>query len=78
MEEKVDRITADTLLVRPMSDRYVADDMPPLAARLGAPMVEVEGGLIPLPDHMPERFAEIVLDHLRQPTRRRTSAMAQP
>jgi pimeloyl-ACP methyl ester carboxylesterase len=65
MDAKLASIRAQTLLVRPMADPYVVDDVPLLAKALAAPMIEVENGMIPLPDQLPETFAKIVLDFLR-------------
>lgn len=60
MENKVADIVAPVLLVAPMADPFVNTEVPRLGEVLGAEVVEVAGGMIPLPDHMPVEFAEIV------------------
>jgi pimeloyl-ACP methyl ester carboxylesterase len=67
MEEKVDRVSVPVLLVSSTDDPFVYDDIPHLAAALGAPIVEVPGGMIPLPDQFPEKFAQVVIDFLTDP-----------
>jgi pimeloyl-ACP methyl ester carboxylesterase len=64
MEEKVGRVEVPVLLVASTDDPFVFNDIPPLAAALGASIAEVPGGMIPLPDQFPEEFARIVEDFL--------------
>lgn len=61
MEDRLPLVQAPALLIAPTADPFVYPHIPQLASALGAPVVEVEGGMIPLPDQLPERFAEIVL-----------------
>lgn len=64
METRLPRIKAPTLLVGGTLDPSFPD-LPRMAAALpGARVVEIDGGMVPLPDQVPERFAATVLDFL--------------
>jgi pimeloyl-ACP methyl ester carboxylesterase len=67
MERKIAQVVAPTLLVAATDDPFVFNDIPLLAAAIGAPIVEVVGGMIPLPDQFPERFDCIVRDFITRP-----------
>jgi pimeloyl-ACP methyl ester carboxylesterase len=61
MEERVGRIACPTLVIAATHDHHGY----PAAARLMAEIphsrrVDIDGGMVPLPDQMPDRFAEVV------------------
>ena len=65
MERRLPLVRAPTLLIGGTDD-LAHPDLPRLAAALpGSRVVEIEGGMVPLPDQLPERFAAAVLDFLR-------------
>jgi pimeloyl-ACP methyl ester carboxylesterase len=61
MEERVGRVACPTLVVAATLDQHAY----PSAARLAAAIahsqrIDIDGGTVPLPDQMPDRFAEVV------------------
>jgi pimeloyl-ACP methyl ester carboxylesterase len=67
METRLPLVRCPTLAIAPTADeraylsaRRVAD------AIRGSQIIEVEGGMVPLPEQMPDRFARIVDDFLTQ------------
>jgi pimeloyl-ACP methyl ester carboxylesterase len=65
METRLPLIRCPVLVVAPTADPHAYPAARPLAARIaGSRYLEIEGGLVPLPDQMPERFAEVVTDFL--------------
>jgi len=65
MERQLPRIQAPTLLIAGTGD-LAYPDLPRLAAALpGSRVVEIVGGMVPLPDQLPEQFAAAVLEFLR-------------
>ncbi|HSV57668.1 MAG TPA: alpha/beta hydrolase [Variovorax sp.] len=67
MEERIGRITQPVLLLRAPEDPFAAPHAAELAAHLShARIVDIEGGMVPLPDQLPEAFAGAVLDFLQQ------------
>ncbi len=65
MEDRLPLISCATLVIAPTADadayqnaRRVAD------AIRGSELVEIEGGMVPLPNQMPDRFAQTVDDFL--------------
>ena len=65
MEDRVGRIACPVLVLGATRDSHAY----PAAARLAAAIpqsrrVDIEGGMVPLPDQMPERFAEVVEEFL--------------
>lgn len=65
MEACIDRVTQPVLLVRAPQDPFAAPHAEELAAHLrNARTVDIEGGMVPLPDQLPEAFAESVLQFL--------------
>ena len=65
MEATIDRVRAPALLIRATDDPFAVGHVPRLAERLpGATVVEIQGGMVPLPDQLPEQFAGAVLDFL--------------
>jgi pimeloyl-ACP methyl ester carboxylesterase len=65
IEDRLPNIKGPVLLVCGTEDWAAMPEQDKLQAYLPqAERLEVEGGMIPLDEHMPERFAEIVLDYL--------------
>lgn len=65
MEDAIGRVTQPVLLVRAPQDPFASPHAAELAARLrDARIVDIEGGMVPLPDQLPEAFASAVLDFL--------------
>ena len=69
MEDRIARVTQPVLIVRATADPFAAPHAAELQQHLPhACTVEIEGGMVPLPDQMPEAFARTVLDFLsKQP-----------
>ena len=66
MEDRLPLIRCPVLIVAPTADPHAYPAARALAERIaGSRYVEVEGGMVPLPDQMPERFAELVTDFLQ-------------
>ena len=68
MEDRIARVRARTLLIRAPQDPFAAphaaellQHLPPQAQ---ARIVEIPGGGVPLPDQLPQAFAQAVLDFL--------------
>jgi pimeloyl-ACP methyl ester carboxylesterase len=65
IEDRLPNIKGPVLLVCGTDDWAAMPDQEKLQRYLPqAELVEVEGGMIPLDEHMPDRFAEIVLEFL--------------
>lgn len=65
MEARLPLIHCPVLVIAPSADPHAYPSARPVADRIaGSRMVEVGGGRVPLPDQMPERFAELVTDFL--------------
>ncbi|VTU18674.1 2-hydroxy-6-oxo-6-phenylhexa-2,4-dienoate hydrolase [Variovorax sp. SRS16] len=65
MEDRIGRVTQPVLLVRAPDDPFASPHAAELAAHLhDARVVDIEGGMVPLPDQLPEAFARAVLDFL--------------
>ena len=65
MEERIGRVTQPTLIVRATLDPFAAPHAAELQHQLPqARIVDIDGGMVPLPDQMPEAFARTVLDFL--------------
>jgi pimeloyl-ACP methyl ester carboxylesterase len=67
MEDQIARLVAPTVLVASTDDPFVFDDIPLLAAAIDVPVINVDGGMIPLPDQFPDRFERIVRDFVTAP-----------
>lgn len=69
MEERLSRVRCPALVVAPTDDPHAWPRAPRVANMIpGSRLVEVPGGMVPLPDQMPETFARIVeefVDSLR-------------
>jgi pimeloyl-ACP methyl ester carboxylesterase len=65
MEERIAKIRQPTLILRATDDPFAAPHAAELKMHIPqARIVDIEGGMVPLPDQMPEAFAEAVLDFL--------------
>lgn len=65
MEERIHLVTQPTLLIRATDDPFASSHTAELREELAnARIVDIEGGMVPLPDQMPEAFARTVLDFL--------------
>jgi pimeloyl-ACP methyl ester carboxylesterase len=65
MEDRIGLVTQPTLIVRATEDPFAAPHAQELKHHLRqARIVDIEGGMVPLPDQMPEAFARTVLEFL--------------
>ena len=65
MEAKLPSVAAPALLVGAPDDPFAYPHLAPLAARLpGSRVVEIPGGMVPLPDQLPRDFARAVVEFL--------------
>lgn len=65
MEERVSRVTQPVLVIRAGADPFAAPHASALRARLaGARLLDIDGGMVPLPEQMPQAFAAAVLAFL--------------
>lgn len=61
IEERLPQVRCPALLIAATADPYAYPSVPKLRARLPHAVVrEIEGGMVPLPDQLPEAFASIV------------------
>jgi pimeloyl-ACP methyl ester carboxylesterase len=65
MEDRIGCVTQPTLLVRASDDPFAAPHVPELQAHLPqARVADIDGGMVPLPDQLPQAFARTVLAFL--------------
>lgn len=65
MEDRLGHITCPTLVIAPTGDPHVHPVAPKVAGAIkGSTLRELSGGMVPLPDQMPEAFAGMVRDFL--------------
>ena len=65
MEERIGAITQPTLVIRAADDPFAAPHAAVWLQRLPqARLVDIGGGMVPLPDQLPQAFAEAVLQFL--------------
>lgn len=65
MEEAIDRVVQPVLLIRAPQDPFASPHAAELAEHLAdARIVDIDGGMVPLPDQLPDAFAAAVLDFL--------------
>jgi pimeloyl-ACP methyl ester carboxylesterase len=65
MEDHIGRVTQPTLLIRATDDPFASPHLPELQAQVAqARVAEIAGGMVPLPDQLPEAFARTVLAFL--------------
>ncbi len=61
METRLPLVACPTLIIAPTADPHAYSNAGKVAAAIpGARVVEIEGGMVPLPDQMPEAFAQAV------------------
>ncbi len=66
MEDRAPLVSAPTLVIGATADPHAFPSSRPVAAAIkGARVVDIEGGMVPLPDQMPHAFADAVLGFLR-------------
>ncbi len=67
MEDHIGRVTRPTLLIRATNDPFASPHVPELQAYMAhARVVDIDGGMVPLPDQMPHAFAQAVLGFLEE------------
>lgn len=65
MEERIAKVRQPTLILRATDDPFAAPHAQELKAHIPqARIVDIEGGMVPLPDQMPEAFANAVMGFL--------------
>lgn len=65
METRLPLIRCPTLVIAPMADPHAWPHAPKVAAAIaGSTLVEIENGMVPLPDQLPQEFAEAILSFL--------------
>ena len=65
MEDRLGQIHCPTLVVAPTGDPHVHPVAPKVAGAIeGSILRELSGGMVPLPDQMPEAFAGLVGDFI--------------
>jgi pimeloyl-ACP methyl ester carboxylesterase len=63
MEDRLGLITCPTLVIAPTDDPHAHPAAPKVAGAIGGSVLrELSGGMVPLPDQMPEVFSELVRD----------------
>jgi pimeloyl-ACP methyl ester carboxylesterase len=66
MDRRVPLIRCPTLVIAPTDDPHAYPNAPKVVAAIkGAKLVEMKGGMVPLPDQMPAEFAACVHDFIR-------------
>lgn len=61
MEPRFALVRCPTLVIAPTADPHAYPHAAQVARAIaGSTLVEIESGMVPLPDHMPERFAAVV------------------
>lgn len=69
MEDHLGRIVQPTLLIRAPDDPFASPHAEELQRQLPqAQRLDIPGGMVPLPDQLPQAFAQAVLSFLAQPT----------
>lgn len=65
MEERIAKVRQPTLILRATDDPFAAPHAQELKAHIPhARIVDIEGGMVPLPDQLPEAFADAVMGFL--------------
>jgi pimeloyl-ACP methyl ester carboxylesterase len=68
LEERLPLVSCPTLLLAPTDDPYAFPAVPGLDEALPhARVARIEGGMVPLPDQLPEPFTAAVLEFLNEP-----------
>jgi pimeloyl-ACP methyl ester carboxylesterase len=67
MEDRLGQIRCPTLVIAPTGDPHVHPVAPRVAGAIaGSVLREISGGMVPLPDQMPEAFAGMVRDFVAE------------
>jgi pimeloyl-ACP methyl ester carboxylesterase len=70
MEDRLGQIRCPTLVIDPTDDPHAHPAAPRVAGAIaGSVLREMSGGMVPLPDQMPEAFASLVQDFVREHSR---------
>jgi pimeloyl-ACP methyl ester carboxylesterase len=65
MDRRLPLVRCPTLVIAPTADPHAYPHAPKVAAAIsGSRLVEIEGGMVPLPDQMPREFAAAVHDFI--------------
>jgi pimeloyl-ACP methyl ester carboxylesterase len=65
IDRRLPLVRCPTLVIAPTDDPYAFSHAPTVAAAVpNAVLVEIEGGMVPLPDQMPKEFAAVVRNFL--------------
>lgn len=64
MEDALPGVVAPTVVIAASADPYAFREHRRIADRLGCAVTVIEGGMVPLPDQMPEAFAAAVTEFL--------------
>jgi pimeloyl-ACP methyl ester carboxylesterase len=65
MEKKTPLITSPTLIMTGTEDPFSFPRMRPLANAIkGSVTVEIKGGMVPMPEQMPDTFSRYIIDFL--------------
>jgi pimeloyl-ACP methyl ester carboxylesterase len=68
METRLPLVRCPTLVIAPMADPHAHPHAPAVAAAIvGARLIAIEDGMVPLPDQMPHAFASLVERFLQAP-----------
>jgi len=68
MEDRIGALNQRVLVIRAPGDPFASPHAAELVAHLpNARLVDIAGGMVPLPDQLPEAFAQAVLDFLESP-----------
>jgi pimeloyl-ACP methyl ester carboxylesterase len=66
MEDRIGLVRQPALILRALDDPYASPEAEHLAAHLpGARILDIPGGMVPLPDQMPVEFSNAVLGFLK-------------
>jgi pimeloyl-ACP methyl ester carboxylesterase len=61
MEPRLAAVSCPTLVIAPTADPHAYPHAPKVAAAIaGSQLIEIEGGMVPLPDQMPQAFAAAI------------------
>lgn len=67
MEDRIARVVQPALVIRATADPFASPHAAGLCARLAdAKLIDIDGGMVPLPEQMPEAFAMAVLEFLAE------------
>ena len=65
IDKRLPLVRCPTLVITPTADPHAHPHAPSVATAIaGSTLVNIENGMVPLPDQMPKEFAEVVHDFL--------------